>query len=150
MEIKQIDCIQKHLKVLWAHDQLSQAINFPDDKPNYKLFKRNILLNYEKQPEGFLLLWEGNRIIGSMVLTVKYNPYRQHNFGEIWYIYIDEFRRNMGYGTRLIEYADQYFKKLNCTFSIAGISAFNPASNALFSKHGYEIKRHILEKTILD
>lgn len=146
MKIEQIKDINKSLEVLWAHDKANQIINFPKDKPNYKLFKKNILENYKEHSEGFLLVYENKKIVGSMILRIKFNPYRQRKYGEVWYIYLDKSRRGKGYGTKLLEYADEYFKNKNCDYAFAGVSALNPASNAVFKKLGYKLTRKILEK----
>jgi RimJ/RimL family protein N-acetyltransferase len=146
MKIRKINNIIEHLEILWKHDRLSQKINFPEDKPNFDIFKRNILMHYKEQPEGFNLIIEKNEIIGSMILITKHNPYRNQKYGEVWYIYIDDCYRKHGYGTKLLDFADKYFQNVKCEYSLAGISAFNPASNALFKRCGYEIKRYILEK----
>jgi len=146
MEIRQIVDINKSLGILWEHDQANQKINFPNDKPNYDLFKRNILNDYKEQPEGFLLIYDQGKVIGSMILRIKFNPYRQQKYGEVWYIYFDDSCRGKGYGTKVLEYADEYFKKKGCKYVFAGVSALNPASNALFDKLEYKRIRNILEK----
>jgi len=146
MEIKQITDINKALDILWEHDQANQKINFPRDKPNFGLFKKNILKSYGEQPNGFLFIYEGEKIIGSMILRIKFNYYRQQKYGEVWYIYLDASCRGKGYGTKSLEYADKYFNENDCEFALAGISAINSASNALFDKLGYKRTRSILEK----
>lgn len=146
MEIKQIKDIKEVLEILWEHDQANQKINFPMDKPNYELFKKNILEGYKEQPEGFLFVYDNDKIVGSMILRIKSNPYRKQKYGEVWYIYLYASCRGKGYGTKLLEYADKYFKSKDCKYAFAGVSAVNPASNALFSKFGYQRTRNILEK----
>ena len=111
MEIKQITDINKALDILWEHDQANQKINFPRDKPNFGLFKKNILKSYGEQPNGFLFIYEGEKIIGSMILRIKFNYYRQQKYGEVWYIYLDASCRGKGYGTKSLEYADKYFNE---------------------------------------
>ena len=138
--------IDEALRILWEHDQSNQKINFPKDKPNSDLFKKNIIESYKEQPEGFLFIYEEERIVGSVILRIKFNPYRQQKYGEVWYIYFDASCRGKGYGTRVLEYVDDYFKKNGCKFAFAGVSAINPASNAFFNKSGYERTRNILEK----
>ena len=46
----------------------------------------------------------------------------------------------------MLDFADQYFKLLGCSYVFAGIAAHNPASNALFEKAGYSKTRYLLEK----
>jgi len=146
MEIKQITNINEALEILWGHDKSNQIINFPKDKPNYELFKKNILEAYREQQQGFLFIYDKEKIIGSMILRIKFNIYRQKKYGEIWYIYLDSSCRGKGHGTKALEFADEYFKKKGCEYAFAGVSALNPASNALFNKVGYKEVRNILEK----
>ena len=80
MEIKQIMNIDEALRILWEHDQSNQKINFPKDKPNSDLFKKNIIESYKEQPEGFLFIYEEERIVGSVILRIKFNPYRQQKW----------------------------------------------------------------------
>ena len=77
MEIKQISDINEALEILWKHDQANQKINFPKDSPNYELFKKSMLESYKGQSEGFLLIYENSKIIGSMLLRIKNNQFRK-------------------------------------------------------------------------
>ena len=62
MEIKQITNINEALEILWEHDKSNQIINFPKDKPNYELFKKNILEAYREQQQGFLFIYDKEKI----------------------------------------------------------------------------------------
>ncbi|MBI2665939.1 GNAT family N-acetyltransferase, partial [Candidatus Woesearchaeota archaeon] len=124
--------------MLWEHDQKNQSINFPQDKPNYELFKQNLTQAWQEKIEkggskehGFFLVWEGDQIIGSLLLRIKENPYREKKYGEIWYIYLEPEYRGKGYGKRLLQFADDYFQKQGCAYAFAGISAHNSSSNIL-------------------
>src|SRR3989344_583831 len=147
MEIKQITDIHKALEILWEYDKANQMINFPKDKPDYELFKKSMIESYKENSSGFLFIYNDNKkIVGSMILRIKFNLYRQQKYGEVWYIYFDASCRGKGYGTKALEYADKYFKENDCEFALAGISAINSASNAIFDKLGYKRTRSILEK----
>lgn len=146
MEIVPITDIEQALETLWEHDAKSQAINFPKDQPNRELFEKKIRENYPEHADGFFFVHEGDAIIGSLILRTPFNPYRKQRYGEVWYIYLAPECRGKGYGKKLLEFADAYFKRKGCAYAFAGISAVNPASNALFEKAGYVTTRHILEK----
>ena len=146
MEIKQIKDINNVLEILWEYDKDHQKINFPKDNPNHEEFKKNIIKEYEEEPEGFFLIYENDDPIGFLKLKVKYNPYRQQKYGDVRCIHLDTSFRGKGYGTKLLEFADGYFKKNGCKYAFAGISAFNQGSNFLFKKIGYDTTRMILEK----
>ena len=146
MEIKKIEGIEKVLGILWEYDQDLQRINFPKDSPNYEVFKERILGEYKEEPEGFFLVYEYDKVIGHLVLKTRYNPYRRQKYGEVKFIHLDANNRGKGYGTKLLEFADEYFKNKGCKYVMAGVSIFNPASNAAFKKVGYSESRLILEK----
>ena len=148
MEIKQIQNIHEALEILWQHDVENQKINFPHDQPNRSLFEKNILESYREQPQGFFFLFDQEKIIGSLLLRMKINPFRNQQYGEVWYIYLDSAYRGKGLGATLLEHAEQYFKQNKCSYIFAGISASNPGSNALFEKTGYKKTRIILEKPL--
>ena len=102
--------------------------------------QREILLQYLKEFN------EKGTIVGSLVLRIKENPFRKKKFGEIWYIYLEPECRGKGYGSKLLRFTDDYFKKNGCAYAFAGIAAHNPGSNILFEKAGYTKTRFILEK----
>lgn len=149
MKIRNINNIEEALPTLWEHDQKNQKINFPTSKPHFKIFQENILASYKEHPQGFFLIYENNKIIGSLILRTKFNPFREQKYGEIWYIYLEPEHRGKGYGRRLLEFADAHFKNQSCSYAFAGISALNPSPNALFETAGYTKTRVILEKEYL-
>lgn len=146
LDLREIKNLEEALPILWDHDQKNQQINFPSDSPNKELFEQNIRSSYTDNPRGFFLLYNQERVIGSLLLRIKHNPYRNQKYGEIWYIYLEPECRGKGYGIKLLEHADEYFKQQGCNYAFAGISATNPGSNALFEKSGYTQTRIMLEK----
>lgn len=144
-EIKIIADLEKSIPILWEHDQKMQKLNFPDSHPHKEMFEKRIRQEYELGAAYFVVQEQGN-IIGSLILMVKENPYRCKKYGDIRNIYLDPECRGKGYGTKMLEFADQYFKQQGCSYAFAGIAAHNPASNALFEKAGYNKTRYILEK----
>lgn len=146
MEIKQITNINEALKILWEHDQSSQKINFPKDKPNRKISEERILKEYDEEPTGYFFIYEDGKIVGSLILKTRFNPFRNQKYGDVRAIYFDDSCRGKGFGSKALEFADEYFKLKGCAYAFAGVSALNPASNALFDKFGYERTRNILEK----
>ena len=146
MEIKKIEDINSALELLWKYDQDHQKINFPKDKPNYEKFKESINKEYNEEPQGFFFVYENDKIIGYLKLITRFNPYRQQKYGDVRFIHLDNLNRGKGYGTKLLEFADEYFKKNGCKYAFSGVSAFNEPSNILFRKLGYQTTRIILEK----
>lgn len=146
MEIKQIKDINEVLPILWDFDNDHQKINFPKDSPNYEEFLKRIRKEFEEEPEGFFLIYENGNIIGQLFLKTRYNIYRKQKYGEVRDIHLDQDNRGKGYGKKLLEFSDEYFKKKGCKYALAGVSALNEASNAVFEKSGYERTRIILEK----
>ena len=146
MRIENIKDINDALEKLWEYDQDHQRINFPKDSPNYERFKEGILKEYNKEPQGFFFVYEDDKIIGYLRLITRFNPYRQQKYGDVRFIHLDSLNRGKGYGTKLLEFADEYFKKNGCEYAFTGISAFNESSNVLFKKLGYQTTRIIMEK----
>lgn len=146
IKIEPVINIEEVLPTLWDHDQKNQKINFPTSFPNQEIFEKNIREEHAAGNAASFFIYEQDKIVGSVILRIKENPYRRKKFGEIWYIYLELECRGKGYGKKLLEFADDYFKKQGCGYAFAGISAHNPASNALFEKAGYLKTRFILEK----
>ncbi len=146
MKIEKIENIIESLNILWEFDNDHQKINFPKDSPNYEIFKERILKEYEEEPDGFFLVYEENEIIGQLFLKIRFNPYRNQKYGEVRNIHLNLKNRGKGYGKKLLEFADEYFKNKGCEYSLAGVSSLNPSSNFLFEKLGYNLTRKILEK----
>src|SRR3989344_3830387 len=145
MEITLITDLEKSMPVLWEHDQKMQQLNFPDSYPNKEMFEERVRQEYAAGA-AYFFLYEQKKIIGSLILIAKENPYRRQRYGDIRNIYLEPECRGKGYGRKMLDFADQYFKKNGCSYAFAGIAAHNPASNALFEKAGYNKTRYILEK----
>ena len=145
VEISLITDLEKSMPVLWEHDQKMQQLNFPDSYPNKEMFEKRVRQEYAAGA-AYFFLYEQKKIIGSLILMAKENPYRHQRYGDIRNIYLEPECRGKGYGKKMLDFADQYFKKNGCSYAFAGIAAYNPASNALFEKAGYNKTRYILEK----
>jgi len=152
IKINPIANLEEAIPILWDHDQKNQKINFPNSFPHLELFEKNIRPEHASGSAASFLIYEQadasgqEKLVGSLILRIKENPYRRKKFGEIWYIYLEPECRGKGYGKKLLEFADEYFKKQGCSYAFAGIAAHNPASNLLFEKAGYSKTRFILEK----
>lgn len=146
VDLRQVTNLEEALPILWDHDLKNQVINFPGSKPNKELFDQNMHHSYSENPEGFFLVYGDGKMIGSLLLRIKENSYKQKKYGEIWYIYLEPECRGKGYGKKLLDFADEYFTKKECSYAFAGIAAHNPASNLLFERAGYVKTRFILEK----
>ena len=145
IEITSITDLEKALPILWKHDQKMQKLNFPDSYPNKEMFEKRVRLEYDTGA-AYFFMYEQERIIGSLILMIKENLYRRKRYGDIRNIYLEPECRGKGYGKKMLEFADQYFKQHGCSYAFAGIAAHNPSSNALFEKAGYGKTRYILEK----
>ena len=146
MEIKKIENIMEAMTILWKFDNDHQKINFPKDSPNYEIFKERILKEHKEEPDGFFFVYDGSKVIGQLFLKIRFNPYRNQKYGEVRNIHLSPENRGKGYGKSLLEFADEYFKSKGCGYALAGVSNFNPVSNVLFERSGYERTRIILEK----
>ena len=145
IDITPIINVEQALSTLWEHDQKMQKLNFPGSYPKKELFEKRIRQEYATGAVYFFV-YEQEKIIGSLILMIKENHYRCKKYGDIRNIYLDSEFRGKGYGKKMLDFADQYFKLLGCSYVFAGIAAHNPASNALFEKAGYSKTRFLLEK----
>ena len=118
MKIENITNINDAMEKLWEYDQDHQKINFPRDKPNYEKFRESIIKEYNEEPKGFFFVYEDNNIIGYLRLITRFNPYRQQKYGDVRFVHLDGLNRGKGYGTKLLEFADEYFKKNGCKYSV--------------------------------
>ncbi len=146
IRIMPILMLEEAMPILWEQDLKSQKINFPQDFPQKDLFEERIRKEYAEQPEGFFFIEEEGKAVGSLILMIKVNPYRGKRYGDVRAIYLDEDKRGKGYGTEMLQFADEFFKKHGCSYIFAGISAYNPASVSLFTRGGFHQVRIILEK----
>lgn len=147
IKIVLITDFEEALPVLWEHDQKMQKLNFPGSYPHQELFEKNMRAENAAGDTAFFFIKEQERNIGSLILRIKVNPFRRQKYGDIWNIYLEPECRAKGYGKKMLEFTDEYFKRHGCSYAFAGIAAHNPASNALFEKAGYGKTRSILEKT---
>ncbi len=145
IEIKQIIDIEKAIPILLDHDLKMQVINFPNSYPNKELVENRIRQEQE-QGAAYFFIYERGNIVGSLILMIKEHPYRLKKCGDIRDIYLEPECRGKGYGKKMLEFADEYFREKECSYAFAGIAAHNLASNQLFEKAGYFKTRFILEK----
>ena len=112
VDIAPVTDLEEALPLLWDHDQKNQKINFPTSVPKKELFDQNMRQEHAAGSAAAFFVREQNllaapssapgKIVGSLILRVKENPYRQKKYGEIWYIYFEPECRGKGYGFVLI------------------------------------------------
>jgi len=125
-------------------------INFPDSRYKEKLFKKIVKNEYEKEPEGFLIVVDPKtaKDIGFLWLNTRYDPYREMKYGYIHHIHLVPEFRGKGIGTILMKTAEDYFRKKGVNFLQLGTYANNSASVKLFKKVGYKVKRLVMEREL--
>ena len=125
-------------------------INFPDSMYKEKLFKKTVKNEYEKEPEGFLIVVDPktSKEIGFLWLNTRYDPYRETKYGYIHHIHLVPEFRGKEIGIVLMKTAEDYFRKKGVNFLQLGTYANNPASVKLFKKAGYKVKRLVMEKKL--
>lgn len=145
IKILPVSNFEEALPILLEHDKDMQNLNFPNSSPQKELVLQRLREEFN-HGAGYFFVYEGEKIIGSLLLQIKENPYRGKKYGDIRNIYLTSACRGKGYGQQMLLFADDFFKKQGCSYAFAGIAAHNPASNALFEKAGYSKTRFILEK----
>lgn len=87
----------------------------------------------------FVVAVEGDTIIGYALAKVKNNipVYAVTHLGELSDLYIAADHRGTGIGRRLLDEADDWFRKQGLTWSTVGVNTANARARTLYKKHGY-------------
>ncbi len=108
----------------WCVDDMLKEVT----KNNGKI----IIAEFERKPVGF---------IGFSIKTQEKEKllyHRPHLHGYIHDLYIDDTYRNQKIGTKLLEFAENYFKEQGCEFSRLTVFATNNKAYEFYKRNDYK------------
>ena len=91
----------------------------------------------EEFPDGHVLAYDGTRCVGQLELQVPYGL----KTGYVNLYYVTEDCRGQGYGRRLHEYADRYFRAWEAERVELHVSSLNPRALGFYRHLGYRLAR---------
>jgi ribosomal protein S18 acetylase RimI-like enzyme len=124
----------------------SFGISFPGQKFHPDKFRNAILKSFGKEPEGIQVLEDGREVIGYVWMSTRDSDSGKH--GLIHHIFIKESHRKMGLAAKLMNYAEEYFRKKGIDVIKLTVTIDNGAAVRLYEKLGYTKKRIVMEKGI--
>jgi ribosomal protein S18 acetylase RimI-like enzyme len=91
----------------------------------------------EEFPDGHVLAFDGGRCVGQLELQVPYGL----TTGYVNLYYVAEAFRGQGYGRRLHEYADRYFRSWEAQRIELHVSPLNQRALGFYRHLGYKLLR---------
>lgn len=91
----------------------------------------------EEYPDGCVLAWLGERCVGQLELQVPYGSER----GYVNLFIVTEPFRRRGFGRRLNEYAERYFRAWEASLVELHVSPTNHAAVSFYRAIGYRVVR---------
>ena len=91
----------------------------------------------EEFPDGHVLAFDGTRCVGQLELQVPYGM----TTGYVNLYYVAEAFRGKGYGRRLHEYADRYFRSWEATRIELHVAPVNEMALGFYRHLGYRLVR---------
>jgi ribosomal protein S18 acetylase RimI-like enzyme len=128
--------VQRHQKYVIRFRRDSFVVSFGTDKG---LGEEQEYLNWLKQqsakhPDGFVLVLENDEPIGQLELTVK--QYEGKDIGYVNLYYLIPEKRGMGIGSKLHDYALNFFKANNLKEYHLRVSPSNHNAIGFYVKNG--------------
>lgn len=119
----------------------SYIISFGEEKlfgSNNSYIKR-IFERLNKFPEGLVIVEMDDKPVGQIELQIK--QFENKNVGYVNLFYLVEEYRGQGYGAKLIEYAENFFRKNQLNLYQLRVSPTNINAINFYKKHGFELLR---------
>ncbi|MGG5252650.1 GNAT family N-acetyltransferase [Neobacillus sp. SM06] len=148
MEFIPID-IHQHQKYVIRFRRDSFIVSFGTDKD---FGEEQEYLNWLKQqsdkyPQGFVLVFENDKPIGQLELTVK--QYEGKDIGYVNLYYLIPEKRGMGLGSELHEYALNFFKASSLTEYHLRVSPSNRVALAFYMKNGMKKIKYEMDGKVI-
>ena len=117
-----------------------------------------ILLNaFEEEKIGFkddniteVVAEIDNQVVGYLILTKVLNLVKGKYYYLIDYVCVDEKKRGIGIGKKLLDYAEEYARSNNAIYTQLTCSTFRTSAHKLYEKCGYIKRDSILYRKELE
>ena len=86
-----------------------------------------------KFPDGYVHLWDGDRIVGQMEMQIREEP----RIGYANLFYLIDAMRSAGVGAQLQDYAIRFFQRHGVSAARLSVSPTNARALAFYRKHGW-------------
>ena len=91
-----------------------------------------------------------NQVVGYLILTKVLNLVKGKYYYLIDYVCVDEEKRGMGIGKKLLDYAEEYARSNNAIYTQLTCSTFRTNAHKLYEKCGYIKRDSILYRKELE
>ncbi len=144
----------------WRNDRLAvlsfqyeiYETNFPGcrvDEEFLEEYSFNLREAVRNSSENLLVLEEGGEVVGFIWMSLL-STLVDSCVGYVKNIYVAPHLRSRGYGQRLLEAADEWFRSNGATKATLDASVGNQRAVSLYQYAGYEITRYRMEKHYSD
>ncbi|MEC3654836.1 GNAT family N-acetyltransferase [Bacillus siamensis] len=137
MDFKRIN-LNKHKETAVSFRKDSFLVSFGTaDHFNKDEYLRWLSSQIKSFPDGFVLLFHNGQPIGQLEASIK--PYRDQKIGYVHLYYITERQRGMGYGTKIHQYANQFFRTNGVSEYHLRVSPDNKAALSFYKKQNLKV-----------
>ena len=140
--------ISKDSKTILTFRRDSYIISFGDESlfGDNDSYLKKISERLIKYPNGLVLVEVDGKPVGQIELQVK--PFENKEVGYVNLFYLISEYRGKGYGVKLIEYVENFFRKYHLDEYQLRVSKTNSRAISFYQKHGFELLRIEEEDTI--
>lgn len=124
----------------------SAKVNFPSCEFNTELFKKLLLNSSKRHPECVKIAEDNGKVVG--YIWFKVIDSAMGKFGRMEHLFVDEAYREKGLGRKLVEEAEEHFRKQGVKKVKLTVTTTNETAISLYKDMGYEIKRYRMEKDL--
>jgi len=139
-----VEISKKDENLLWLWHKEHVKINFPEQKPDKRLFLKDLKSGGQK----YIIVNSDNRKIGFVWFDLKKNLYEKEIEGVIRYIQIDKTQRKKGIGKTVLKHVGKILKKCGASFITLGTRTENTAASKLYESLGYKPIRIVYRKNL--
>ncbi|MFX1508182.1 MAG: GNAT family N-acetyltransferase [Promethearchaeota archaeon] len=107
----------------------------PLKEPFIKKGEGNLFENYKEDAEYYVFLNDEEEEIGVVVIGMN----QANNTARVWDIYVNQKYQRFGYGTQLMEYAEERARTWGCRAMIVECQSSNYNAIQFYQKNGFEL-----------
>lgn len=125
------------------------VISFGDDSlfGDNDIYLMRVHVILQKFPGGLVIVEHDGNPVGQIELQIM--RYEKKEIGYVNLFYLIPEYRGIGYGSYLMEYAEEYFRKKNVNRYQLRVSTTNKGAISFYEKNGFELVRMEEEDAVL-